>query len=72
VPAAAPTHTAPSLTPRTRPRRRPNLTGGLTLAGLLLFSGSCYTAALRQDRAFGRLAPYGGFSLIAAWLSLLL
>jgi uncharacterized membrane protein YgdD (TMEM256/DUF423 family) len=75
-------------------RRRPNLTGGLTLAGIVLFSGrfggmalnlrrvmgppssvltplvalcrcvclpccSCYTAALTQDRAYGKLAPYG-------------
>eukprot|EP00882_Tetradesmus_deserticola_P024772 GHRQ01027094.1.p1 GENE.GHRQ01027094.1~~GHRQ01027094.1.p1 ORF type:complete len:112 (+),score=26.28 GHRQ01027094.1:245-580(+) len=52
--------------------RRPNVTGGLALAGVLLFSGSCYASALMQDRSYGKLAPYGGFSFMAAWLSLLL
>ncbi|KAF8060546.1 RPL6 [Scenedesmus sp. PABB004] len=52
--------------------RRPHLTGGLALAGVLLFSGSCYAAALTQNRTYGKLAPFGGIALIAAWASLLL
>lgn len=52
--------------------RRPTTVGSLTTAGVLLFSGSCYAAALTEDRANAKLAPYGGMSLIAAWLCLLL
>ena len=40
--------------------------------GTLGFSGSCYAAALSGDRANGRFAPYGGGTLIVAWLTLLL
>ena len=53
-------------------RRRPNFVGGLAAAGIALFSGSCYLAALKQDRSYGRLAPYGGFAFMAAWLALAL
>lgn len=52
--------------------RYPWLVGGLTLAGTALFSGSCYAVALQQDRAWGKMAPYGGMTLIAAWLALAL
>lgn len=58
--------------PPRAPRRRPNLVGGLAAAGILLFSGSCYAAALKEDRALGKLAPYGGFAFMAAWLALAL
>ena len=51
---------------------RPGLTGSLFALGTLGFSGSCYAAALSGDRANGRFAPYGGGTLILAWLSLLL
>lgn len=39
--------------------RRPNVVGGLTAAGIVLFSGSCYAAALTEDKTKGMLAPYG-------------
>lgn len=39
--------------------RRPAVVGGLAAAGIILFSGSCYAAALTEDKANGRLAPYG-------------
>ncbi|KAL6782379.1 hypothetical protein ACKKBG_A06560 [Auxenochlorella protothecoides x Auxenochlorella symbiontica] len=52
--------------------RRPNLVGGFSLAGTLLFSGSCYVVALTEDRSFGKLAPIGGFLLMGAWISLAL
>ncbi|XP_032227457.1 transmembrane protein 256 homolog [Nematostella vectensis] len=51
---------------------RPNLTGGLMCAGMVLFSGSCYLAAITQNRRNGLLAPIGGVTLMAAWLTLLL
>ncbi|KAG2438348.1 hypothetical protein HYH02_010804 [Chlamydomonas schloesseri] len=50
--------------------RRPWLVGGLTLVGMTLFSGSCYTVALQQERTWAKLAPFGGMTLMAAWLAL--
>ncbi len=52
--------------------RQPNAVGALTAAGVLLFSGSCYAVAFSEDKANGKLAPFGGMAFIAAWLSLLL
>mmetsp|Transcript_6565 Transcript_6565/g.10088 ORF Transcript_6565/g.10088 Transcript_6565/m.10088 type:complete len:109 (+) Transcript_6565:41-367(+) len=52
--------------------RRPHLSGCLFLGGTAVFSGSCYFAALSNDRRNGRFAPIGGTALIVAWLSLLL
>ena len=52
--------------------KRPSAVGACTTAGILLFSGSCYAAAFTEDRANAKLAPFGGMSLIAAWLCLLL
>ena len=43
---------------------------GLLLSGIILFSGSCYVVAIKQDRAYGKLAPFGGMSLIAGWLAI--
>lgn len=48
----------------------PKITFGLFLVGTIVFSGSCYVAALTGNRRLGRLAPIGGTTLIAAWLSL--
>eukprot|EP00296_Roombia_truncata_P003908 JP440272.1.p1 GENE.JP440272.1~~JP440272.1.p1 ORF type:complete len:100 (+),score=9.71 JP440272.1:46-300(+) len=50
---------------------RPNLTGALLSAGIVLFSGSCYLVAHKEDRTVGKLAPYGGMCLIAGWLSII-
>ena len=52
--------------------RRPHVVGVLAGSGILLFSGSCYAAALAGDRSLARAAPFGGFALILAWLSLAL
>ena len=49
---------------------RPMLSASLFLTGTVIFSGSCYAAALSGDRANGRFAPVGGTTLILAWLSL--
>ncbi|GAQ85399.1 hypothetical protein KFL_002330090 [Klebsormidium nitens] len=48
--------------------KRPQLFGALMTAGIVLFSGSCYTVAFTEDRKYGRGAPFGGFALIGAWL----
>ncbi|XP_035818747.1 transmembrane protein 256 homolog [Zea mays] len=47
------------------------LFGGLLTAGIVLFSGTCYTVAYLEDRKFSSPAPLGGFAFIAAWASLL-
>ncbi|XP_062214566.1 uncharacterized protein LOC133915431 [Phragmites australis] len=52
--------------------KRPNVFGGLLTAGIVLFSGTCYTVAYLEDRKFSSPAPLGGFAFIAAWASLLL
>ena len=44
----------------------------LMSVGVVLFSGSCYLVAFQGDRSNGKLAPYGGYSMIAGWLALLL
>lgn len=48
----------------------PNVFGGLLTAGIVAFSGTCYTVAFLEDRKYSSLAPYGGFAFIAAWGSL--
>ncbi|KAK9155337.1 hypothetical protein Sjap_002817 [Stephania japonica] len=52
--------------------KKPNIFGGLLTAGILAFSGTCYTVALLEDRKYSRLAPFGGFAFMGAWASLLL
>ena len=44
--------------------------GALMVAGLLLFSGSIYYSILSGHGGTGGLAPIGGFSLMLAWLLL--
>ncbi|XP_021766322.1 transmembrane protein 256 homolog [Chenopodium quinoa] len=51
--------------------KHPNIFGGLMSAGIVLFSGTCYSVAYLEDRKFNRLAPIGGFAFIAGWASLL-
>ncbi|KNC73409.1 hypothetical protein SARC_14034, partial [Sphaeroforma arctica JP610] len=43
---------------------KPKLVGGLLASGMTLFCGSVYASAYTQDRAYGAVAPYGGFMLI--------
>eukprot|EP00320_Phaeocystis_rex_P002969 CAMPEP_0119069700 /NCGR_PEP_ID=MMETSP1178-20130426/27262_1 /TAXON_ID=33656 /ORGANISM="unid sp, Strain CCMP2000" /LENGTH=111 /DNA_ID=CAMNT_0007051485 /DNA_START=35 /DNA_END=370 /DNA_ORIENTATION=- len=57
---------APVLKPRA-----PIVSGTLFAAGVAIFSGSCYAAALTGVRENGRFAPVGGSTLILAWLSLI-
>lgn len=42
----------------------------LFIAGILLFSGSLYMLAAGAAPIYGMIAPIGGLTLIAAWLSL--
>ncbi|KAH9793625.1 hypothetical protein KPL71_004591 [Citrus sinensis] len=51
--------------------KNPNIFGGLLTAGILAFSGTCYTVAFLEDRKYSTLAPFGGFAFIGAWASLL-
>ncbi|TYI74343.1 hypothetical protein E1A91_D07G193700v1 [Gossypium mustelinum] len=51
--------------------KRPHIFGGLLTAGILSFSGSCYTAAYLEDRKYSALAPFGGLAFVAGWASLL-
>jgi uncharacterized membrane protein YgdD (TMEM256/DUF423 family) len=44
------------------------LSGFAFVLGIVLFSGSLYGLALTDNRGFARLAPFGGFTLIVAWL----
>lgn len=52
--------------------RKSGLAGGLFLTGTLIFSGSCYYYAITDNRAVSKYAPYGGVTLVFAWLSLVL
>ncbi|XP_068668579.1 uncharacterized protein [Aristolochia californica] len=51
--------------------KHPNIFGGFLTAGILAFSGTCYTVALIEDKQYATLAPFGGFAFIAGWASLL-
>ena len=42
----------------------------LLTAGIVLFSGSLYVLALTGIRGLGAVTPFGGISLIAAWVAL--
>ncbi len=46
--------------------------GGLFLAGMVLFSGSLYLLALTEVRILGMITPLGGLAFLAGWLCLLL
>ena len=52
--------------------RAAKISGALITTGMVLFSGSCYASGIMEDRSYGKAAPYGGFSLMAGWLSLAL
>eukprot|EP00252_Welwitschia_mirabilis_P012527 TRINITY_DN27634_c0_g3_i2.p1 TRINITY_DN27634_c0_g3~~TRINITY_DN27634_c0_g3_i2.p1 ORF type:complete len:112 (+),score=10.28 TRINITY_DN27634_c0_g3_i2:216-551(+) len=51
--------------------KHPHVFGALLTFGITAFSGTCYTVAYYEDRKYSSLAPFGGFSFIAAWASLL-
>mmetsp|Transcript_20274 Transcript_20274/g.22962 ORF Transcript_20274/g.22962 Transcript_20274/m.22962 type:complete len:119 (-) Transcript_20274:276-632(-) len=46
------------------------IAGSCFIAGMGLFSGSCYAVGLTEDRKNGKLAPFGGFCLMGGWLAL--
>jgi uncharacterized membrane protein YgdD (TMEM256/DUF423 family) len=48
----------------------PRLTGGLFLAGILIFSGSLYALTLSGARLWGAVTPVGGLAFLAGWLAL--
>jgi len=41
--------------------------GGVMLAGIVLFSGSLYLLALTGVRALGAVTPFGGVAFLAGW-----
>ncbi len=48
----------------------PKASGGLFLAGIVLFSGSLYLLALTGVGWLGAIAPLGGLGFLAGWLCL--
>ena len=44
--------------------------GGLMLVGIVLFSGSLFALVLSGVTALGMITPFGGVSLLLAWLLL--
>lgn len=52
--------------------RNTNLAGTLFILGTILFSGSCYYTAITDNKNAAVYTPYGGFTLIFAWLTLAL
>jgi len=52
--------------------RRPLIVGSLLVTGMALFCGTCYAHALTGDKDIIRLTPYGGMTLILAWLAMIL
>ena len=46
------------------------LSGVAFVLGILLFSGSLYAYAITGNELFGKITPFGGFSLIFGWVFL--
>ncbi len=47
-----------------------NWSGGLLLAGILLFSGSLYLLAITGTRSLGVITPFGGICFLSGWVVL--
>jgi uncharacterized membrane protein YgdD (TMEM256/DUF423 family) len=45
-------------------------TGGLFVAGILIFSGSLYALALSGVRVLGAITPIGGLAFLSGWVLL--
>ena len=56
--------------PANKPSAMLSAAGWLMLAGILLFSGSLYLLSTTGIRSIGIVTPFGGLSLIVAWLML--
>ncbi|VDK17805.1 unnamed protein product [Anisakis simplex] len=52
--------------------RFPALTTALLLLGIVVFCGSCYYYGLTGDRSFIKSTPFGGVTLVVAWLTFVL
>jgi uncharacterized membrane protein YgdD (TMEM256/DUF423 family) len=51
--------------------RKRNIVCGLFTAGIVFFSGSCYTVVIMDQRnPYSKPAPIGGFLLMGGWLAL--
>jgi len=52
--------------------RRPTVVGSLIIVGMTVFCGTCYAHALTngRDERIIYITPYGGMTLIAAWLAM--
>lgn len=44
--------------------------GGLFLAGIIIFSGSLYVLSISGIRAFGAVTPVGGIAFLIGWVLL--
>lgn len=51
-------------------RRNKAIVNGLFTFAIVVFCGSCYGAAIMENKKYGQLAPIGGMSFIAGWLAL--
>jgi uncharacterized membrane protein YgdD (TMEM256/DUF423 family) len=47
-----------------------NWSGGLFIAGIVIFSGSLYLLVVSGSRWLGAITPLGGMAFIAGWLAL--
>ncbi|KAI5693474.1 hypothetical protein M8J76_013771, partial [Diaphorina citri] len=50
----------------------PKLTTAFLGLGMIMFCGPCYLQSLCDDTRFRHVTPFGGTSLIIAWLTFLL
>ncbi|MNW01464.1 hypothetical protein D3C71_1971020 [compost metagenome] len=48
--------------------RRLRWTGGLLIAGIVLFSGSLYALSISGIKVLGAITPIGGVCFIVGWL----
>ncbi|MDH3977494.1 MAG: DUF423 domain-containing protein [Gammaproteobacteria bacterium] len=55
-----------------RPAQLLNLASGLFVIGTLIFSGSIYAEKMGAPAVLGEIAPYGGTTLMIAWLTVAL
>ncbi|XP_053601026.1 transmembrane protein 256 homolog [Plodia interpunctella] len=52
--------------------KRPIVAGSFFIAGMGLFSGTCYYHCFTGDRSLRRLTPIGGSCLILGWIAMVL
>uniref|UniRef100_A0A8D8UXB9 Transmembrane protein 256 n=1 Tax=Cacopsylla melanoneura TaxID=428564 RepID=A0A8D8UXB9_9HEMI len=52
--------------------RYPKVTSIFLMMGMVMFCGPLYLQTLRQDSRFRHVTPFGGTSLIIAWLTFLI